>query len=79
MEIQTKNKSYQCNCEFAQDTHISPTEISTIVIQATPEITNKKQAVQKLLVGDTQTGDLISPLSFLESRVKMTGKWRKKV
>jgi hypothetical protein len=27
-------------------------------------------AVQMLLVGDTQTGDLISLLSFLESRLK---------
>jgi hypothetical protein len=28
------------------------------------------QAVKKLLVGDRQTGDLISLLSFLESRLK---------
>jgi hypothetical protein len=31
------------------------------------------QAVQKLLVGDRQTGDLISLLSFLESRLKKEG------
>jgi hypothetical protein len=29
------------------------------------------QAVQKLLVGDRQTGDLISLLSFPESRLKL--------
>jgi hypothetical protein len=28
------------------------------------------QTVQKLLVRDTQTGDLISLLSFVESRIK---------
>jgi hypothetical protein len=28
------------------------------------------QAVQNLLVGDRQTGDLVSLLSFLESRLK---------
>jgi hypothetical protein len=28
------------------------------------------KAVQKLLMGDRQTGDLISLLSFLESRIK---------
>jgi hypothetical protein len=28
------------------------------------------QAVQKLLVGETQTGDLIGLISFLESRLK---------
>jgi hypothetical protein len=33
------------------------------------------KVVQKLLVGDTQTGDLISLLSFLESRLKSTCVW----
>jgi hypothetical protein len=35
------------------------------------------QAVQKLLVGDRQTDDLISLLSFLESRLKIHEKLNK--
>jgi hypothetical protein len=36
-----------------------------------PNIMKIYQAVQKLLVVDTQTGDLISLLSFLENRLIM--------
>jgi len=38
-------------------------------ISSVPNFMKFYQAVQKLLVGDTQTGDLISLLSFLESRL----------
>jgi hypothetical protein len=45
-------------------------------ITSQPNIMKIYQAVQKLLVGDiqthTQTGDLISLLSFLESSLKYT-------
>jgi hypothetical protein len=41
------------------------------------------QAVQKLLVGDRQTdiqtGDLISLVSFLESRLKLDLKWNMRI
>jgi hypothetical protein len=44
-------------------------------VTSVPNFTNFYQAVQKLLVGehqtDRRTGDLISLLSFLESRLKM--------
>jgi hypothetical protein len=33
------------------------------------------QTVPKLLAGDRETGDLISVLSFLESRLKTTNIW----
>jgi hypothetical protein len=42
-------------------------------ITCLPIFMNVYHSVQKLLVGDRQTGDLISLLSFLESRLKNIG------
>jgi hypothetical protein len=63
-----------CHFGMAEGTTLNKCDVEVTLNGSTclPNFTKSHRLIQKLLVGDThrQAGDLISPLSFCESRLK---------